>query len=132
MVTSTQTATQTKRKGVNFQGKRKESRLWVRARVLGFKRSKVRQYENTSLLQLEGVTSSKAAQFYVGKRVAYLYKGENSLTSGSNTYKGYRVVWGKITRPHGNSGAVRAKFNPQLPPSAIAQTVRVFLFPSNI
>ena len=133
MVTTTTTAASTpKRKGVNFQGKRKESRLWVRARVMGFKRSKVRQYENTSLLQLEGVTSKKDAQFYIGKRVAYLYKSETHLSSGSNTYKGYRVVWGKITRPHGNAGTVRAKFAPQLPTTAIAQNVRVFLFPSNI
>ncbi|EFC40509.1 predicted protein [Naegleria gruberi] len=119
-------------KRVTFQGKVKESRLWVRGRVLGYKRSKVRQYENTSLLQLEGVSTKEAAQFYIGKRVAYLYKGEKSLTSGSNTFKGLRVVWGKITRAHGNSGVVRAKFAPQLPTTALAQPVRVFLFPSNI
>jgi len=128
----TATTTQPKRKGVTFQGKRKESRLYARGRVLGFKRSKCRQYENTSILQIEGVKSKDAAQFYIGKRVAYLYKSENSVTSGSNTYKGMKCVWGKITRQHGNSGAVRAKFNPQLPTTAIAQAVRVFLFPSNI
>jgi ribosomal protein L35AE/L33A len=59
----------------------KQVRLWVRARFLGFRRyfifysrSKVQQNTNQSILRLEGVNDPKAAQYYFGKRVVYVYK----------------------------------------------------------
>lgn len=97
----------------------------------------------TSLLKLEGVDSTEAAQWYAGKRVAYVYRAQRSVRGSK-----IRVIWGKVTRPHGNSGVVRAKFRSNLPPKTFVclakpephfhsnrtqgASVRVMLYPSSI
>ncbi|KAB5544327.1 hypothetical protein DKX38_012439 [Salix brachista] len=90
------------------------SRLYVRGTVLGYKRSKSNQYPNTSLVQIEGVNTKEEVAWYAGKRMAYIYKAKVKR-DGSH----YRCIWGKVTRPHGNSGVVRAKFKSNLPPKSM-------------
>ncbi|KAJ6850988.1 60S ribosomal protein L35a-4 [Iris pallida] len=111
-------------------------RLYVRGTILGFKRqakffpkslSKSNQYENTSLVQIEGVNTKEEVAWYAGKRMAYVYKAKVKK-DGSH----YRCIWGKVSRPHGNSGVVRAKFKSNLPPKSMGAKVRVFMYPSNI
>ena len=68
-----QTATQPKTKAITKSAQR-GVRLWVRAKFLGFRRSKVQQNVNQAILRLEGVNDRSAAQYYFGKRVAYVYK----------------------------------------------------------
>nr|KAJ0194506.1 hypothetical protein LSAT_V11C800394590 [Lactuca sativa] len=67
-------------------------------------RSKSNQYPNTSLVQIEGVNTKEEVAWYQGKRLAYIYKAKVKR-DGSH----YRCIWGKVTRPHGNTGVVRAK-----------------------
>ncbi|KAJ5472946.1 Translation elongation/initiation factor/Ribosomalbeta-barrel [Penicillium desertorum] len=86
-------------------------RLYVKGRHLSFQRSKHALTPNTSLVKIEGVDDTKAAKFYLGKKVAFVYRAKREVR-GSNI----RVIWGKVTRPHGNSGVVRAKFRNNLPP----------------
>jgi len=102
-------------------------RLYSKGAILGYTRSKANQYHHTSLLKIEGVHTKDASDFYLGKRVAFIYRG----TKKRNNSK-IRVIWGRVTRPHGNSGVVRAKFAHNLPPRSMGASVRVMLYPSRI
>jgi len=68
-----QVVSQTKSKRISKTSSGTGVRLWVRAKFLGFRRSKVQQNVNQSILRLEGVNDRTSAQYYFGKRVAYVY-----------------------------------------------------------
>ncbi|KAF8511807.1 60S ribosomal protein L33-A-like protein [Hysterangium stoloniferum] len=103
------------------------TRLYSKGRVLGHKRGKRNTRPNTSLIQIEGVSNKEEAQFYLGKRIAYVYRAKKEV-HGTKV----RVIWGRVTRPHGNSGVVKSKFRSNLPPMCFGASVRVMLYPSNI
>ncbi|BGP56563.1 hypothetical protein JCM8202_000524 [Rhodotorula sphaerocarpa] len=103
------------------------TRLYAKGRVTGQQRGKRNVRNNTNLVQIEGVVDAKEAQFYLGKRIAYVYTAQKEI-GGSKV----RIIWGKVTRPHGKSGMVRAQFRRNLPPKAFGQAVRIMLYPSNI
>ncbi|KAF2823645.1 ribosomal protein L35Ae [Ophiobolus disseminans] len=105
----------------------KSHRLYVKGKHISYQRGKKTQTPSCSLLKLEGVDSTEAAQWYAGKRVAYVYRAQKAI-QGSKI----RVIWGKVTRPHGNSGVVRARFRSNLPPKSFGASVRVMLYPSSI
>ncbi|MCL7050432.1 hypothetical protein MKW94_022963, partial [Papaver nudicaule] len=75
--------------------------------------SKSNQYPTTSLVLVEGVNTKEDVSYYAVKK------------DGSH----YRCIWGKVIRPHGNSGVVRAQFKSNLPPRAMGAKVRVFMYP---
>ncbi|CAO3592366.1 unnamed protein product [Absidia cylindrospora] len=54
-------------------------RLYSKGRVLGYERAKRNQNPNTSLIQVEGVQTTKDAQFYLGKRIAYVYRAKREV-----------------------------------------------------
>ncbi|RKF55931.1 60S ribosomal protein L33-B [Erysiphe neolycopersici] len=102
-------------------------RLYVKGRHLSYQRGKRNTNPNTSLIQIEGVSDSKAATFYLGKKVAFVYRAHREIRGTK-----IRVIWGKVTRPHGNSGIVRAQFRRNLPPKSFGASVRIMLYPSSI
>lgn len=87
---------------------------------MGYQRGKHQQSPQTSIVQLEGVNSATEAEWYLGKRVAFVYRAQRQK-DGSKT----RTIYGKVTRTHGNSGFVRAKFSTPLPPKSFGASLRV-------
>lgn len=79
------------------------------------------------MVKIEGVDDSESATFYLGKKIAYVFRAHREIRGTK-----IRVIWGKITRPHGSSGVVRAQFRRNLPPKSFGASVRVMLYPSSI
>lgn len=75
-------------------------------------------YSNSHLASPRPTTPTHSLQ----KRIAYVYRAKvPSKATGSRV----RVIWGKVTRPHGNSGAVKSKFRSNLPPHSFGAICRV-------
>ncbi|KAI8602811.1 ribosomal protein L35Ae-domain-containing protein [Dissophora ornata] len=96
--------------------------LYAKGRVLGFKRAKRNQRPDISLIQIEGVKTAADTDFYLGKRIAFVYRAKREV-NGSKI----RCIWGRITRAHGGSGAVKARFRNNLPAKSFGASVRVSL-----
>ncbi|KAI8954557.1 ribosomal protein L35A [Xylaria longipes] len=102
-------------------------RLYVKARHLGYKRSKSTTHPGRSLVKIEGCDDVEAARFYLGKKAAYIYKAQKQIR-GTKT----RVIWGKVVRSHGSSGVVQARFSVPLPAKSFGASLRIMLYPSAI
>jgi large subunit ribosomal protein L35Ae len=90
-------------------------------------RAKRNQVSHTVLLKLQGVQEKGEVDFYLGKRVCYIYKAKTEK-NGSK----FRTIWGRVTGPHGGNGGVKAKFATNLPPKALGGPIRVMLYPSRV
>merc|ERR1712070_13409 len=106
-------------------------RLYVKGKIGNYTRNKNVTRHKNSLLEIDGVESKEETPFYLGKKVAYIYKAQTKK-AGPNGPTKFRCVWGKITRAHGSGGTVRASFRKPLPAKALGARCRVMLYPSGI
>ncbi|ELP88365.1 60S ribosomal protein L35A, putative [Entamoeba invadens IP1] len=104
-------------------------RLYTNAVFAGYRRGQRNIYPNVAILHIDGVNMKEDTAFYLGKRCAYIYKV--AVKKGSKK-PAVRAIYGTVVAAHGCAGAVRARFAHNLPPKAIGENVKVFLYPSNI
>ena len=89
---------------------KKEVKKGLQGVVTSYRRGKHLQHPNEVLLLFDAVKTGAAAATLVGRKVKW-------------TSENGREFMGKVLGPHGNSGAVRAKFRTNLPGQAIGTPV---------
>merc|ERR1712001_343720 len=108
--------------------KMSEGRLYVRGIFTGYSRGLKTQSMNQAIVKLEGVNDSAGCQWYLGKRVAFVHKSAKNTKIVNGEKSRSRVIWGRVMRPHGQSGNVKVKFASNLPSAKLASRVRVMLY----
>ena len=73
-----------------------KSKLYSRAVFLGFRRGLRNQYEQQALFRIEGVHTRLDARFYLGKRIAYIYKAK---TVNPRTHSNKRFALSRFPSP---------------------------------
>ncbi|KAJ1493350.1 ribosomal protein L35A [Baffinella frigidus] len=112
---------------VNKAFKRQPTRLYVNGAILGYKRGQRNQHEHTSLIKISDVSDKASTEFYLGKRICYIYKAMKEVRGSK-----FRTIWGRVCASHGASGVIKAKFQRNLPPKSIGGRCRVMLYPSRV
>ena len=84
----------------------------MKAVVVNFRGGKHTQIHNELVLQVEGVDSKEKAAALVGKVVTWKSPAGKELK-------------GKVMAAHGNSGAVRAKFDTGMPGQVVGKEVAI-------
>ena len=80
--------------------------------IANYRQGRHTQHTNQFIIKIEGVKTKEDAKKYIGYKVKW-------------TSAGGKVIHGVLTHTHGNSGALRARFEKGLPGQAIGQQVEI-------
>ena len=84
-------------------------------------------------LTQSGNVNVQFVHYYLQQSLSLSFQAKNKTSiPGESGKSNLRVIWGKVTRTHGNAGSVRAKFAKNLPPQAMGKRVRLMMYPSRI
>ncbi len=84
----------------------------MKGKIINYRRGAKTEYTNQYVVEINGIDSKEKASTLSGKRIAW------------KTPTGKEIV-GKITKAHGNKGAVLARFNKGLPGQAVGTDVEI-------
>ncbi len=84
----------------------------TKAKIVQFRRGRKTIHERHFLIEIDGVSSKKDAEKFVGKEVIW-------------TSPAGKKINGKISGAHGNNGVVRAIFQIGLPGQAVTTNVEI-------
>jgi large subunit ribosomal protein L35Ae len=84
----------------------------MKGRISNYRRGVHTEYTNQYVIETEGIADRASASGIVGKKVVF------------KTQSGKEIV-GKVSKAHGNSGAVLARFEKGLPGQAIGAEVSI-------
>ena len=84
----------------------------MKGKVSNYRQGVHTQYSNQYVVSVDGVTDRSSAEGIVGKRAVY------------KTSTGKEIV-GKVSKAHGNSGAVLVRFDKGLPGQAVGTELEI-------
>merc|ERR1712118_205394 len=79
-----------KQRAAKAASAKKCNRLYCKAVVMGYKRPLRGQSTHTNLIKIQGVEDTASTEFYLGKRVLYMYRARQSRTDLSSAVCGAR------------------------------------------
>ncbi len=84
----------------------------MEARVKNFRRGRNTKYDKQIIVETDEINEKDEAKEHVGKKAVY------------TTESGKKII-GKVTSPHGNSGALRLRFRKGLPGQIIGSKIEI-------
>jgi len=84
----------------------------MKGRIVNYRRGVHTEYTNQYVVETEGIADRASADGIVGKKIVF-------KTSGG------KEIVGKVSKAHGNSGAVLARFDKGLPGQAMGAEVQI-------
>ena len=84
----------------------------TKGKVVQFRRGRHTIHERHFLIEVEGISTRKDAEKFIGKEVEW------KSPAG-------KIIKGKVSAPHGNKGIIRAIFEKGLPGQAVTTEVEI-------